>query len=122
MRRRGYNPFEQWMEHYKDENPGVRIPTQNVVCPSCDGEGKYVNPAIDGNGITQSEMDELGDDFREDYMRGTYDIRCEECRGNNVVRALSEDAPEEMKRSLDNWISDEIAYRQECEMERRLGC
>ena len=55
------------------------------ICPHCRGEGSYVNPSIDGNGITESEMAELGDDFWEDYFSGTYDVRCEMCHGNRVI-------------------------------------
>ena len=30
-------------------------------------------------------------DFMEDYMGGTYDVRCEECDGNNVVPTVDRD-------------------------------
>lgn len=56
-----------------------------VVCPRCEGNGQHTNPAIDGHGISAEEMNELGDDFREDYMSGVYDIRCSHCGGQRVV-------------------------------------
>lgn len=59
--------------------------TRFAVCPTCEGRGSIVNPAVDGNGISAEEMAELGDDFREDYLSGTYDVRCPECGGNRVV-------------------------------------
>jgi hypothetical protein len=40
------------------------VPAKHEVCPRCDGTGSHTNPSIDGNGITASEMDEAGDDFR----------------------------------------------------------
>jgi hypothetical protein len=55
------------------------------VCPRCGGEGSYVNPAIDGHGITAEEMHDLGDDFRDDYMAGVYDVPCDVCKGRRVV-------------------------------------
>jgi predicted methyltransferase len=55
------------------------------VCPNCEGEGTTVNPDIDGNGITQDEMLELGPDFKEDYMSGVYDVPCRCCKGKRVV-------------------------------------
>jgi len=55
------------------------------VCPRCDGEGGYVNPAIDGNGITSDEMHELGEEFEFEYRSGTYDVLCELCGGRRVV-------------------------------------
>lgn len=63
--------------------------TRWAICPTCEGNGTHVNPAIDGHGITAEEMYELGDDFREDYMRGVYDVSCEECKGMRVVPACS---------------------------------
>src|SRR5271163_3691027 len=63
------------------------LPAFFVVCPRCHGEGSHTHPDIDGNGITQSEMEELGEDFREDYMRGVYDVNCGTCHGQRVVAA-----------------------------------
>lgn len=61
------------------------LPAKFEVCTRCRGEGTHTNPSIDGNGITASEMDELGDDFREDYMDGVYDVSCSVCHGRRVV-------------------------------------
>lgn len=63
----------------------VLLPVKKEVCSRCRGEGKHVNPNIDGNGITADEMEELGDEFRENYMSGLYDVPCEECKGERVV-------------------------------------
>lgn len=63
----------------------VSLPAKFEVCTRCRGEGTHTDPSIDGNGITASEMDELGDDFREDYMSGVYDITCTECKGARVI-------------------------------------
>lgn len=57
-----------------------------VICDECEGNGRYVNPSIDGNGITQSEFD-ADPDFRESYFRGDYDIDCGVCRGSGKVMA-----------------------------------
>lgn len=62
-----------------------RLPGKFEVCHRCRGEGKHTNPSIDGNGITASEMAELGDDFREDYVDGFYDVTCQTCHGRRVV-------------------------------------
>lgn len=56
------------------------------VCDRCRGHGSHTNPAIDGNGITRSEMGELGPEFLEDYLSGVYDVRCERCNGLRVVQ------------------------------------
>lgn len=65
-----------------------RIPAKYKVCPRCNGYGMHTNPSVDGNGITQSEMDELGDQFREDYINGLYDVTCYECKGERVVKVI----------------------------------
>ncbi len=57
---------------------------RKAVCSSCDGHGKYVNPAIDGNGISAEEFYE-DPEFAGAYMSGVYDVTCEECQGTNVV-------------------------------------
>lgn len=54
-----------------------------VVCPSCEGEGRYVNPAIDSQGLTVEDL--ADDEFREDYFAGAYDLQCSECHGDRVV-------------------------------------
>lgn len=70
------------------EEETIQFPAVFVVCHTCEGKGKTVNPSIDGNGITAAEMAELGDDFREDYMAGVYDVQCRTCKGERVVAQL----------------------------------
>ena len=66
-----------------------QVPTKNIVCPSCDGEGSYVNPAIDGHGISADEFYyEWGDEEQEMYLTGGYDVTCDVCLGRNVVTVL----------------------------------
>jgi len=118
-----HDDFSDWVEDYLERHPNVRrIPTEKMICPSCDGEGSYVNPDIDRNGITADEMYELGDDFREDYMSGVYDVLCQECHGNNVVDTLSANAPQEMRNSWEDWQQSVYEYCVEREAERRMDC
>jgi hypothetical protein len=62
-----------------------------AVCPTCRGNGAFVNPAVDSEGITQSDLDEFDDDFLEGYMSGLYDVKCVECNGHRVVPACQQD-------------------------------
>lgn len=55
------------------------------VCPICRGRGNYVNPSIDSDGLTSADFEEAGDEFREDYLSGVYDVQCECCEGQRVV-------------------------------------
>ena len=72
-------------EHY-----GQVMPIRLVVCGVCDGRGEYVNPSIDSTGITGDEMAELGDDFREEYVAGLYNVGCTLCAGKRVVPSPTE--------------------------------
>lgn len=65
----------------EDETP---IEGKYRVCPVCNGEGTYVNPAVDGNGLTQEDFDE-DPDLRENYFSGMYDVQCKCCHGRRVV-------------------------------------
>jgi len=77
------------------------VPIRFEVCNVCDGRGEYVNPSSDSHGITRDEMDDLGEEFFEDYHSGVYNIPCGLCGGDRVVpvptdashaRALNGDA------------------------------
>lgn len=79
---------------------GDEYPATFAVCPRCDGTGTHVNPSIDANGLTCADFDEAGPQFYGDYMRGAYDVRCEECHGQRVVAVLDRDSctPEQLER------------------------
>lgn len=100
----------------------IEIPAKYEVCGRCEGSGSHTNPAVDGHGITADEMYELGDDFREDYLSGVYDVRCEECRGERVVLVVDEAraTTEQLAIYRDN-ERQEWEYRMEIEAERRMG-
>ena len=98
------------------------VPCEFVVCPRCHGEGKHVNPAIDGNGITQSEMDELGQDFLDDYMGGGYDVTCSECGGKRVGPEIDwSKVDPALVEAYERQQREEDEYQQTCAMERAMG-
>jgi hypothetical protein len=67
----------------------MTVPAKFEVCETCNGKGSRVNPAIDGHGLTAEDFED-DPDFREDYMRGAYDVRCDECDGRRVVFSVDE--------------------------------
>lgn len=100
----------------------LELPSRLEVCDRCEGKGTHVNEAIDGNGITASEMDELGPDFLEDYMGGVYDVRCTECKGRNVMPVVDEGrCSEELLEAYHEERRSESDFRREQEAERRMG-
>ena len=132
MDRREYaNEIGWWKEFHTDGYDMVAVPKDKHifdkdivpckwgVCQSCDGHGGYVNPSIDSNGISSEEWWDMDEEFRQSYMRGDYDITCQECKGKRVspVPYYEED-----QRKLDAWHQAEYEYRMEREAERRMGC
>lgn len=65
----------------------VQFPAKMIVCYTCRGTGKTVNPAIDGNGLSRDDFDQ-DPDFEEGYFRGDYDVTCRTCKGQNVIADL----------------------------------
>lgn len=79
----GFIPYSEWE---------YELPARYVVCERCEGKGKHDHPAF-SNGITSEEWDrDWGYEERENYLRGFYDVRCEECKGQRVVLELDEDS------------------------------
>ncbi len=56
-----------------------------VICHVCEGHGMMDNPAF-SNGITSSEWQEWGDEDKESYMSGAYDVTCTCCNGSGKLR------------------------------------
>jgi hypothetical protein len=102
----------------------VTLPSHKEVCTRCNGSGVHDHPAF-SNGFTGEEMDELGDDFREEYMAGRYDVRCSECQGDNVVDVPNDqNLTPDQQTNLDRWrehCQGEADYQAEVAAERRMG-
>ena len=108
--------WQEFVGHCRQE--GMVFQTEIIVCPSCGGEGAYVNPNIDRNGITQS--DEVWDDeeFWEGYASGTYDVPCEECGGRNVIQVPT---TPEVRDEWGKWLNSMYEDIAMMEAERRMG-
>lgn len=96
-----------------------------VVCPTCKGYGKHVNPSVDAGGLSPSDFED-DEDFRRDYFGGTYDVPCYECKGEKVIPepVTNEDADEEIYwifNALAERASEEALYESERTSERRMG-
>lgn len=110
---------------YGENGKEIPLPTCWAVCDRCHGEGKHSNPAIDGNGITASEMDEMcyhDEDFAENYFGGLYDVTCHQCDGKRVMKvvnlgAMSEEDIAEYQSEQEQRRIDEL----ESYYERRAG-
>lgn len=69
----------------------VSYPSKFIICEICDGSGTHVNPSIDGNGLTSSDLEEWSDEEYHNYRSGAYDVSCWFCDGIRVVAIIDED-------------------------------
>jgi hypothetical protein len=109
-------------EDGQDEDE-VEVPCHYDVCPSCGGQGSYVNPSIDRHGISGEEWAEWGEEEREHYRRGVYDVACGECGGLRVVPVADDDVDEEIRNAIEEKIRSRLdcARVQEAEMRACYG-
>ena len=125
-----------WGEDENGDERSFTLPIKRVVCPTCNGEGKHVNPSIDAGGIGgDDEFWEDDQDWEEEdeegnpvsrYRSGVYDVTCYTCHGNNVVLDIDlEAASISASEALEAWedfCQDQAEYESECAAERRWGC
>jgi hypothetical protein len=99
----------------------TEVPFKWEVCPTCNGRGRHVNPAIDCNGITAEDFDQEPG-FREEYMAGMYDVRCYNCDGKRVVPVMDRDKMDDAElERIDGEIAEDDDFRRMQEAERRFG-
>ncbi len=81
----------EFLDHWNEETERyetVHLPAKYEVCPDCKGEGK--SSAYLG-AFTRDELDEMGDEFIDDYRAGNFDRPCERCAGNRVIAVVDEE-------------------------------
>ena len=97
----------------------VPLPTKFEVCPTCQGRGQHSQNL---GAFTADEMHELGDDFREDYIAGHYDSKCETCDGQRVVSVLDRERTGALDLKLfDGELREEWELQQMERQERMMG-
>jgi RecJ-like exonuclease len=68
----------------------ISVPSHNVVCDECDGEGFVLAPGMREHAYSQEEFNESfsDDEDRAAYFQrgGKYDVTCPCCKGKNVVK------------------------------------
>ena len=92
----------------------VAAACEYIVCKTCNGKGRYVNPSIDSNGITASEWQEWSYEERQSYKTGAYDITCTTCKGRRVTpEPLDEELRKEFYEEQEFYIEQYKTYRYE---------
>jgi len=91
------------------------LPTKWAICPVCHGDGTR-------RIVSDSCVEEMDSEEREDFFQGKYDVRCDECTGTGKVKVLDEArcSPEDL---AEYRIQEEqrIASEYEAAAERRMG-
>lgn len=105
----------------------IELPSTKALCSDCKGEGTVLNESMRYHCYTQEEVDDLEDDFQEEYFKrgGIYDVQCPTCKGLRVVDVVHEDIlTQAQKKDYEiylDMLDDREAYERECAMERRWG-
>jgi hypothetical protein len=83
-RRRPRIELDPDLEGLKEEDgdPVNEIPCRWAVCSQCDGTG--TSSAYLG-AFTREDMDEMGEEFMDEYMKGAYDRPCPVCKGKRLT-------------------------------------
>jgi hypothetical protein len=111
-----------------DEEISVQVPSKKEVCYGCEGEGFQLHPSMRGHAYTQDEFREAFDEEqRVEYFKrgGMYDVKCEVCKGNNVVDEVDEDRlTAEQRVHFEAWCASQqgdAEYEAMCRAERDMG-
>ena len=112
--------IQTWVTTKRGNQFQVLLPAKRIVCPCCDGTGTELCEGLRGVAFSEEDMLEAGDEFREGYMRGDYDVHCAKCDGNNVVTVVDEAAlTTKMRDRYFRAVNDHEAHLAEIAMERR---
>ena len=65
-----------YSQFIKDNLSKLTVRRRNMICPSCDGEGRTVRPCIDAGGLSYRDFAE-DPDFAEMYWSGRFDRDCQ---------------------------------------------
>ena len=97
------------------------LPAKYEVCPRCRGKGSHDHSAF-SNGITSSEWSEWDSEEQESYLKGDYDVPCEECKGLRVILIPDEDrCDKEILRLYKDHLQFEADLRREDRNQERFG-
>jgi DnaJ-class molecular chaperone len=92
------------------------------VCGTCEGTGSMERRDLDMSRMVDSMREDGDDEGIERYMRGAYDVSCDQCQGKNVVFVADwETVPEWASEAIESWeesgrITDRITAQ-----ERAMG-
>lgn len=113
-----------WYADDGDTEVTRNVPFTWSICPVCDGHATDRGASVecDGGGFTSSEWAEQDDDFKQDYLNGTYDKPCTSCDGLGRIKEPDLDALDADERTaFEASVRDDADYRRERAIEIRMG-
>ena len=102
----------------RQDNEIVIEKTKYQVCSRCHGKGHHVNPNVDGHGISPQEFAE-DPEFRENYIKGKYDVKCYQCGGLRVEKVIDWNKIDDAKLKEEYEIY--LCEKRKCDAEIELG-
>lgn len=107
---------------YDEDGGEIALPFRWEICSRCNGHNtSTAHVEADGGGITASEMDELGEDFRRDYLSGFYDRPCPHCEGGKVKVADASKMTKAQRREYREQVRADREIEAIHAAERRMG-
>ena len=104
-----------------DTDDVIELPAKWEICENCRGNGKHVNPSIDGNGLSGEILDDH--EFMADYMAGMFDVPCAPCKASGKVLMPDYDFLTIVQQeALQEQQQADYESAMERAAERRMGC
>ena len=100
------------------EDDEIVMPYIWKICGHCNGDG--TSSAYLGV-FTREGMDQMDEEWKDDYFAGRFDRACECCGGSGKVKSVDRNraSPQDLK-DWDAQQAEEAAYRQTERMERLM--
>jgi len=112
-----HEDFEDWAD-----NDSIWVPGKMEVCPTCGGTGRMDRKDLDMSRMTDSMLEDGDMEGYEHYMKGGYDVGCDQCNGANVVFAPNwEFVPKWASDAIESWEDSRRRDEAESAAERRMG-
>lgn len=112
--------MERVIEVENEDGEMVALPAKWEICGVCDGDGMKSHPAFD-NGITSEEWErDWGQEERENYLKGMYDVPCG-CKDGKVLVGDIDKMTIEQEVLYEEYLDNQYQAEMERKSEERYG-
>lgn len=105
----------------------AEFPAKMEVCENCKGTGHVLCDGMRGHAYTSEEFSDFSEEEQGEYFKvgGRYDMKCPDCKGQNVIKVVDEDnLSEDEKKDFAEYessLEEKARYIAECNFEQRMG-